>query len=256
MRRKIMRAMRRLSARSLPDAQPSKVPGPVENQRLEDRIAVEVAPYTMLRPQALRATIRNVLAVLESGLQGDIVECGTWKGGGSFAMLLAQRYKLGRIVKPVWMFDSFQGLPSAAERDGPHAIAYQQDTAAPAYFDNCTAPIEGVLEAIRKFGFTDNEAIVTPGWFEESLPTRIAELTERKIALLRIDCDWYDPVTYVLDMLTPLVPEEGIILVDDYYAWDGCARATHDFLSRNDVSWRIRSIDKFAGAWMVKRKAR
>ena len=39
-------------------------------------------------------------------------------------MLLAQRYKYGRIVKPVWMFDSFEGLPPADDRDGPLAVQY------------------------------------------------------------------------------------------------------------------------------------
>jgi len=222
---------------------------------VETRIAQEVSPYTMLRPQALQATIKQALAVIDAGVDGDLVECGTWKGGGSFSMLLAQRYKYGRIVKPVWMFDSFQGLPPADDRDGPHALQYQKDTTSPAYFDNCTAPLEGVREAIRKFGFKDDEAIVVPGWFNDSIPKNVATIAQRNIALLRVDCDWYEPVTYVLDSLAPTVSDEGVIILDDYYAWDGCARATHDFLSRNDLSWRIRSVDRFAGAWMVKRKA-
>ncbi len=223
---------------------------------VEDRIAREVAPYTMLRTQALQATIKHAVAVIDADVEGDLIECGTWKGGGSFSMLLAQRYKYGRIVKPVWMFDSFQGLPPADERDGPHALQYQKDTASPSYFDNCTAPLEGVREAIKKFGFKDDEAIVVPGWFNDSVPKHVAAIAQLKIALLRVDCDWYDPVTYVLDSFAPSVSDEGVIILDDYYAWDGCARAAHDFLSRNGLSWRIRSVDRFAGAWMVKRDAR
>src|SRR5262249_31879835 len=70
---------------------------------------------------------------------------------------------------------------------------------------------------------------------------------------LRIDCDWYEPVHRVLVHLVPLVNEECPIILDDYYAWDGCARATHDYLSQNDLSWRVRSMDRFDGAWMIKR---
>lgn len=223
---------------------------------VEDRIAREVAPYTMLRPQALRATIKQAIAAIDAEVEGDLIECGTWKGGGSFSMLLAQRYKYGRIIRPVWMLDSFQGLPPADERDGPHALQYQKDTTSHSYFDNCTASLEGVQKAIGKFGFKDDEAILVPGWFNESIPKKLDAIAQRKIALLRVDCDWYEPVTYVLDSLAPYVSDEGIIILDDYYAWDGCARATHDFLSRNDLSWRIRSVDRFAGAWMVKRSAR
>ena len=85
---------------------------------VEARIAKEVAAYTMLHPEALSATIHHTIATIDAGIEGDVVECGTWKGGASFSMLLAQRYKYRRIVKPIWMFDSFQGLPPADERDG------------------------------------------------------------------------------------------------------------------------------------------
>jgi hypothetical protein len=29
-------------------------------------------------------------------------------------------------------------------------------------------------------------------------------------------------------------------VLDDYYAWDGAARAAHDWLSANDAAYRIR----------------
>jgi O-methyltransferase len=154
------------------------------------------------------------------------------------------------------MFDSFQGLPPADERDGPLALKYQRETESPYYFDNCAAPLQDVLAAIGQFGFSDNEAVVVPGWFRDTLPGKKTTLAERGIAFLRIDCDWYEPVHYVLREATPLMPEDGTILLDDYFAWDGCARATHDFLSQNNLCWRIRSIERFHGAWMVKQAHR
>ncbi|MGO4704440.1 TylF/MycF/NovP-related O-methyltransferase [Microvirga sp. 2MCAF38] len=223
---------------------------------IASRIVAEVKPYTMAPPESVATTVRLALETFEENRNGDFVECGTWMGGSSFAMLLAQRYKFGRILKPVWMLDSFQGLPPADDRDGPLALQYQRAVDAPHYFDNCTAPLPQVREAIRQFGFTDSEAIVVPGWFNDSIPVHRDELSRRGIALLRIDCDWYEPVHYVLTELTPFVVDEGAIILDDYYAWDGCARATHDFLSQNDFSWRIRSMEKFYGAWMIKRSHR
>ena len=58
-----------------------------------------------------------------------------------------------------------------------------------------------------------------------------------------------------LEHLAPLVAEEGVIIVDDYYAWDGCARAVHDYLSRQDLPYRIRGIPDGIGAFMIKRAA-
>jgi O-methyltransferase len=216
------------------------------------KIIEEVRPYSMSGRENLAFTARVAIEAIEAGVEGDFAECGTWLGGASFAMLLAQRYVFGKIVRPVWMFDSFQGLPRPDERDGPLALAYTQETDSPDYFDNCTAPLAKVLAAVAALGFRTDEAIVVPGWFKDTLSPNKGVLTSRGIAVLRVDCDFYEPVSYVLNELTPLVPEGGIVILDDYYAWDGCARATHAFLSQNNLSWRIRSMDRFQGAWMVK----
>lgn len=220
------------------------------------RVLEEVGPYTMAPPENVAVTIRLAVEAIEAGRKGDFAECGVWMGGSSFAMLLAQRRLYGKIVKPVWMFDSFEGLPAPDERDGPLAIKYQQETEAAEYFDNCKAALAKVLDAIRSFDFGAEEAIVVPGWFNETLVRHKDDVAKRGLAVLRVDCDFYEPVAYVLRELTPFIPEEGTIILDDYYAWDGCARATHDFLSENSLTWRIRSMDKFKGAWMIKRAHR
>jgi hypothetical protein len=220
------------------------------------KVIDEVAPFTMVPRENLAFTIECVFDAVDMDRSGDLVECGTWLGGCSFAMLLAQRYRYGRIIKPVWMFDSFEGLPPVDERDGPLAAAYQANIDSPAYFDNCRAPLPAVLGAIERFRFTPEEAVVVPGWFNETVPHQRIELSQRGIAFLRVDCDWYEPVSYVLNQLACLVPDEGRILLDDYYAWDGCARATHAFLANNDYCWRIRTIPQLSGAWMIKRPHR
>jgi len=201
-------------------------------------------------------TMRLAVEAVEQERPGELVECGTWMGGSSFAMLLAQRYRFGRIVKPVWMFDSFRGLPPVDERDGPLARTYQDNAYAPGNFDNCTAPVEKVREAAAAFGFSDTEAQIVPGWFHETLPIHRSALEGRGIAVLRVDCDWYEPVHYVMTTLAPFVAQEGAVILDDYFAWDGCARAAHAFLHENGLSWRIRSMDNFNGAWMIKRPHR
>jgi len=220
--------------------------------RLCKRVATEVAPFTMVSVENLSATIRLAIDSIDVGRRGDFVECGTWMGGASFAMLLAQRHLFGRIIKPVWMLNSFEGLPQADERDGQRALEYQRNTDAPGYFDNCKAPLERVREAATQFGFDAQEAIIVPGWFNETIPAVRGRLSEAGIALLRVDCDWYEPVSYVYDQLVPLVADGAAIIIDDYYAWDGCVRATHEFLARHGYPWRIRSMEKWHGAWMVK----
>ena len=212
----------------------------------------EVAPYTMLTYSSLKSTLLLVIDAIENEIPGDIVECGTWKGGSSFAMLLVQRYIYGKIRRPVWMFDSFQGLPPAGERDGQRAHNYQRETNAPTYFDNCTASLHETQETAKKFALSDHEAIIIPGWFDKTVPNVIDEIKKRGICALRIDCDWYEPVYYVLDKLTQFVEIGAPIIIDDYFSWEGCVCATHDFLSRNNLHWRIRSIEPWHAAWLIK----
>jgi O-methyltransferase len=82
---------------------------------------------------------------------------------------------------------------------------------------------------------SQNHSIVQ-GWFDVTIPN--AKIPE-PIAILRLDGDWYDSTMVCLENLYPLVADNGIIIIDDYYAWDGCSRAVHDYLSKNNLPLRI-----------------
>jgi O-methyltransferase len=41
-------------------------------------------------------------------------------------------------------------------------------------------------------------------------------------------------------VLYKYVVKGGLIIIDDYYVWDGCTKAVHDFLSANALSEHIR----------------
>jgi len=227
-----------------------------QDEEILHRVCREVSSYTMVPQVPLLFTLESALQSIERDIKGSIVECGTWKGGCSFGMLLVQRYKYGKIIKPVWMFDSFEGLPPADERDGPLAKVYQRDVDSPYYYDNCSAALDEVRIAIKHFGFSDEECRVVPGWFSDSLPPKTTNLAREGIALLRVDCDWYEPVRFVLDTLLPHTTDDARVILDDYYFWDGCARATHDFLAGSGQAYRIRTIGEFVGAWFEKKAGR
>jgi len=157
------------------------------------------------------------------------------------------------------MLDSFEGLPPARERDGSAALEYQQRTTDPGYLDNCQAPFDKVRRIRDQLGLQPDDCRLIQGWFDVTVPRLAAELAEPKIAMLRVDCDWYDAVSLVLRHLEPLVSPEGVVILDDYFAWDGAARAVHDYLSRGDHPYRLRQIGQEpapVGAWFRKRAAR
>lgn len=217
-------------------------------------VIAKVKPYTVVPPEGLELTIRLTLEMIDRNIPGRLVECGTWKGGCSYAMLLAQRYKYGRVLRPVWMFDSYQGLPPPSPRDGRYAFDWQANAlATPGQGDhqnNCTATFEQVDEARRTLGFSDDEAIIHPGWFHDTLPIAVRN-SRAPIAILRVDADWYESCRCVYENFGPLMSEGGAVIIDDYTVWAGCARATHEFLVLHNKPWRIKGGEDLYCAWMI-----
>jgi hypothetical protein len=176
-----------------------------------------------------RKGIANLLLCLERApATGCIVECGVWRGGMSAGMADVLP---GRVH---FLFDSFEGLPAATELDGQEAMDYQRDKNSPAYFDNCTAERSFAEKAMRMSAAGEFNLI--QGWFSETLPGRILP---EPIAVLRLDADWYESTMECLDSFYPQVMPGGIIILDDYFTWDGCSRAVHDYLSKHKTTDRI-----------------
>ena len=163
-----------------------------------------------------------------NSISGCVVECGVWRGG-----MIAGIYDYLIKKRKCFLFDSFEGLPNVKDIDGQAAKKWQE-TNDGVGLDNCKVEIFFAEEAMKLANSNNHEII--KGWFDSTLPnTKIAE----PIAILRLDGDWYDSTMICLENLYPLVAENGIIIIDDYYAWDGCSRAVHDYLSKNNLPLRI-----------------
>ena len=153
---------------------------------------------------------------------GCVVECGVWRGGMSAGMAEV----LG-ANRQYFLFDSFEGLPPAREDlDGKAAIAWQSDTGSPNYYNNCSAAEEEARTAMKLSGATSFSLV--KGWFNETVPGFVPPC---EIAVLRLDGDWYDSTRVCLENLYPHVAPGGVVIVDDYYIWDGCARAVNEFVA-------------------------
>lgn len=163
-----------------------------------------------------------------NSIDGCIVECGVWRGG-----MIAGIYDYLSKKRKTFLFDSFEGLPEVKENDGKAAKKWQEENDGVG-LDNCKAEILFAQEAM-KLANSENHNIIK-GWFDVTIPnTQISE----PIAILRLDGDWYDSTMVCLENLYPLVAEDGLIIIDDYYTWDGCSRAVHDYLSKNNLAVRI-----------------
>ena len=175
-------------------------------------------------------------------LAGSVVECGVWRGGsiaGMASILGPQRH--------YYLFDSFAGLPPAQPIDGPGALAWQKNASSSGYHDNCTAFPESAQAAMALALAT--QVHLVQGWFQDTLP---AFEPAEPIALLRLDADWYESTSICLERLFPHLAPDGILILDDYGTWEGCNRATHDYLSRHS---RPEHLRKFGSVTYLRKAA-
>lgn len=156
--------------------------------------------------------------------KGAIVECGVWKGGMSAALA-----EIVSASSKQYLFDSFEGLPKAKEIDGEKALEWQKDNFSEKYYDNCSADQSYANEAMAKSG-KKNYSIIK-GWFSDTLKTFDKN---EEISVLRMDGDWYDSTIEILQELFDCVITDGLIIIDDYFTWEGCSKAVHDFLSEHN----------------------
>ena len=182
--------------------------------------------YTMIPEDFFINNLSLCKAFLEK--KGDIVECGVWRGG-----IIAAISELAKGDRRVHLFDSFEGLPPAKGIDGEAALNWQNDTNSATYYDNCTANESFAIEAMKRSGNSNYR--LYKGWFHDTLQ----HYEGGEISILRLDGDWYDSIKVCLDKLYPFVIEGGVIIIDDYYTWDGCTKAVHDYLSEIKSPSRI-----------------
>jgi O-methyltransferase len=185
--------------------------------------------YAALTMLAEKTYIDNLeLAERVAKVDGSIVECGVWRGG----MMAGIADVLG-ANRSYYLYDSFEGLPAPTAIDGDKAITYQESTDDPLYYDNCTASEEEARSSMTRSAAIDYKLV--KGWFDQTLPN---SPPAEQIALLRLDGDWYESTKCALEHLAPRVKLGGIVIVDDYYYWEGCTRAVNEYALNNN--WMIR----------------
>lgn len=209
-----------------------------------------VRRHTMTSPARCKHLWNTCNQLIDEGVDGDFVECGVWKGGsaGLMGLVLKSRSE----TRTLHLFDSFEGLPEPTIEDGLHAAEYSDGRASGALqsVDKCRAGLGEVRDfLIGQLNLDDKLVKFHVGWFQDSVP-KIAP-TLGRISILRLDGDWYESTRICLEFLYPLVSPGGIVILDDFYCWQGCAKATEEFRSRFAIATPIHRVDHDAAFWKV-----
>lgn len=205
-----------------------------------------VRDNTMLARPGLLSLYHQVLFCEQRGLEGDFVECGVWKGG-AVGLMAQVNLKHGKTRRNLHLFDSYEEICEPDEDvDGDRAIneakAWSKSggskgnlTPLTGFYDHMGGP--GTIEnnrqlLIDKIGYPEKNIHFHKGWFQDTLPKDADQID--KIALLRLDADWFASTKICIDYLFDKVVNGGFVIFDDYGTYEGCQKAVDEFLASND----------------------
>jgi hypothetical protein len=184
-------------------------------------------PYPLRR----RARFHELCRLLDDTLQleGDIAECGCFRGLSSH-LLLARLKRAERAFTGggYHVFDSFEGLsePAAADAvsgDSPAAERVRR-MCRRGWF---AAPLEVVKQGLAEFPGVEYHQ----GW----IPQSFAGLPERRYRFVHLDLDLHDPTLGALEYFFPRLVAGAVVVCDDY-DWPGERKAVDGFCARQGLT--------------------
>lgn len=218
---------------------------PPDFEDFHKNIINKVRPYTMTSNERLYGLIEAVKYIIENKIEGDIVECGVWKGGSMMA--IAETLKqLGDTNRQLFLYDTFAGMTAPTEEDvdqlNRDANSQLKDD-----IDKKTESIvwaysglEEVKANIKKIQYPYVNIHFIEGDILQTIPAQLPG----KIALLRLDTDWYESTKHEMIHLYPLLQKSGVLIIDDYGFWKGSRKAVDEYLEANKISIPLNRMDE------------
>jgi O-methyltransferase len=202
-----------------------------------------VRPDTMTSVEGLCDLVNAVRYIINDGIQGEIVECGVWRGG-SMAAAAQTLLKMGCADRHLYLFDTFEGMPQPGARDinweGERALdMYKRRRNRDGSSRWCHASVEEVLKVMLACGYEQSKIHLVKGRVEETVP----EAAPAEIALLRLDTDWYESTRHELVHLYPRLARGGVLIIDDYGHWQGAREATDEYFAEQGTSIFLHRVD-------------
>ena len=176
-----------------------------------------------------------VESVVREGIEGDLIEAGSWRGGASILMR-ATLDSLGADERTVFVADSFEGFPMPDDE--------RSDTEDLRAVDFLAVSQEEVRANFARFGCERGVSFV-PGFFQETMPG----LSDGRWSIVRLDGDTYEATWVTLQTLYPRLSVGGYLIVDDYGTLEECRRAVDEFRRLHGVAEPMEKVDWTCMRW-------
>lgn len=157
--------------------------------------------------QILESTAMNIL---NDNLDGDVAECGVYKGGS--ARLLSSAFP----HKKVFLFDSFSGMMESDSFPNGHQKGDFADTS---------------LDQVKAYLADKPNCLFFQGWIPESTHF----LTKEKFCFVHLDLDLYASTKSAIGIFWPRIVEGGVMIFDDWrwHACPGVEKAINEYFNTN-----------------------
>ncbi len=180
-----------------------------------------------ITPNELRVLLDELEKVVTKYPSGSIVELGCYIGTTSLFIRRLLDQHIGSNYE-FHVYDSFQGLPEKTTKD---------DSPAGLQF------IAGALHATKQTLITEFRKqhlqlpVIHKGWFSDLTQSDMPQ----NVRFAFLDGDYYESIRDSLDLITPRLTEDAVIVVDDYMneALPGAKRAVDEWAKHHTV--RIRA---------------
>jgi O-methyltransferase len=208
-----------------------------------------VRPYTMTSIERIESLLNAVRYIVEHDIPGDIVECGVWRGGSMMAV--AHMLRSLNAKRAIRLFDTFEGMPPPSPLDCD--LHGRQASDLLAHADKRTSDVwaysslEEVQANLCTTGYDPAHLEFLVGRVEDTIPAHAPD----RIALLRLDTDWYESTLHELQHLYPRLSSGGVLIIDDYGHWQGAKRAVDEYLATSRSKLLLNRID-YTGRIAVK----
>jgi hypothetical protein len=203
----------------------------------------EVAPYTSTGPERIVSLVNATKHIIQHNVEGSFVECGVWKGGSMMAILRTLK-NLEATDREIYLYDTFEGMsePTASDKSirGESALnafnEQKQTWEKIVYYSS----LEEVKENISSIEYPKEKIHFIKGKVEDTISH---DNTSEKIALLRLDTDWYESTKHELEYLFPKLVPGGVLIIDDYGHWEGCKKAVDEYFEKHNIRIFLARID-------------
>ncbi len=164
--------------------------------------------------------------------EGDIVECGVFKGASLIRFAHFREIFNLTDKKRIFGFDTFGYFPQPKfERDNELYKSFVASAGAESISK------EQLNEVLKKKGI-DEQVYLIEGDIRVTVPEFLRKNPDLKISLLNLDVDLYEPSVIILEYLYPRLSMGGILLLDDYGKFPGESKAVDEYFSGKEVQIR------------------